>query len=124
MLTILGCGPVHNAGFTDTAGNIYIVKLDLDDSTVQILIKAVNTYDYISVDHYIQSLNLNITTLMAQVNAILNSASSNEVISTIGIESTINVLTWVPSTDVASLIESLFMLRAFKTFSFILKFTP
>ena len=91
MLTILGCGPVHNAGFTDTAGNMYIVKLKLDDSTVQILIKAVNTYDYISVDHYIQSLNLNITTLMAQVNAILNSA---------------------PSTDVASLIESLFYVKS------------
>jgi hypothetical protein len=77
LLSILGCGPVHNVGFTDTAGNIYLVKLALDDSTIQILIKAVNTSHYISVDRYVASLNLSIINLRSQVNAILNSTPPN-----------------------------------------------
>jgi len=77
LLSILGCGPVHNVGFTDTAGNNYLVKLALDDSTVQILIKAVNTSHYISVDRYVASLNLSIINLRSQVNAILNSTPPN-----------------------------------------------
>lgn len=40
LLTILGCGPVavDNVEFRDTAGNNYIVKLALQDSTADVLI--------------------------------------------------------------------------------------
>ena len=77
LLTILGCGPVYRVEFNDTAGNNYIVKLARQDSTVDLLIQALNTSDHISIDLYIESLNLNIGSLMAQVNALLDSAPLN-----------------------------------------------
>ena len=70
MLTILGCGPVQSVGFSDTAGNNYIVKLAHQDSTVEVLIQAVNTLHYVSIDLYIENLNLNIMDLTSQYNIL------------------------------------------------------
>jgi len=73
LLAILGCGPVHHVEFSDTAGNNYIVNLALQDSTVEVLIQAVNTSHYVSVPLYVQNLNLNMMSLTSQVNTLLTS---------------------------------------------------
>ncbi len=75
MFAIFGLGPLQSVEFSDTAGNNYIVNLVLENSIIEVLLQAVNTSNYVSVDLYIQ--NLSIMSLRSQVNPLLDASLLN-----------------------------------------------
>jgi len=80
LFAIFGLGPLQSVEFSDTAGNNYIVNLVLENSIIEVLLvllQAVNTSNYVSVDLYIQNLNLSIMSLRSQVNPLLDASLLN-----------------------------------------------
>jgi hypothetical protein len=75
LFAIFGLGPLQSVEFSDTAGNNYIVNLVLENSIIEVLLQAVNTSNYVSVDLYIQ--NLSIMSLRSQVNPLLDASLLN-----------------------------------------------